>query len=121
MSWAGSPTALRWLSLPSPGAFLQSVQLKGGKFLFLIRILMVLIAILYPITVIYPSFLVPASPRKGPRQAWSLFKEWPLDKYERQVAYEEIRTILTQSLDERIQKHLSSPIRIPLPAGDRRR
>ncbi len=56
--------------------------------MFLIRILMVLIAILYSFTVIYPRFLVPASPREGPRQAWSLVKEWPLDKYDREVAYE---------------------------------
>ncbi len=31
---------------------------------------------------------------------WSLVKEWPLDEYDREVAYEEIKTIMTQSLDE---------------------
>jgi hypothetical protein len=48
----GSRTAListRPLSSPSAGVFLQSVQLKIGKFMFLILILMVLIAIFYSI------------------------------------------------------------------------
>jgi hypothetical protein len=37
---------------------------------------------------------------KRPRQPWSLVKEWSLEEYDREVAYEEIKTILTQSLDE---------------------
>jgi hypothetical protein len=37
---------------------------------------------------------------KRPRQPWSLVKEWQLEKYDRKVAYEEIKTILGQSLDE---------------------
>jgi hypothetical protein len=37
---------------------------------------------------------------KRPRKAWSLVKLWPLDEYDKEVAYEEIKTILTQSLDE---------------------
>ena len=37
---------------------------------------------------------------KRPRMPWSLVKEWPLDEYDREVAYEEIKTILTQSLDD---------------------
>ncbi len=39
----------------------------------------------------------------------------------REVAYEEIRAIMAQSLDEAGSKHLSSPMRIPLPDGDRSR
>jgi hypothetical protein len=31
---------------------------------------------------------------------WSLVKEWPLDEYDREGAYEEIKTIMTQALDE---------------------
>ena len=37
---------------------------------------------------------------KRPRQPWSLVKEWPLDEYDREVAYEEIKTIMQQSLDD---------------------
>ena len=29
------------------------------------------------------------------RQPWSLVKEWSLDEYDSEVAYEEIKTILT--------------------------
>jgi hypothetical protein len=32
-------------------------------------------------------------------QPWSLVKEWSLVDYDREVAYEEIKTIMTQSLD----------------------
>ena len=34
---------------------------------------------------------------KRPRQPWSLVKEWSLDEYDREVAYEEIKTIMQQS------------------------
>jgi hypothetical protein len=37
---------------------------------------------------------------KRPRTPWSLVKEWALDEYDREVAYEEIKTIMAQSLDE---------------------
>jgi hypothetical protein len=37
---------------------------------------------------------------KRPLQPWSLVKVWPLDKYDKEVTYEEIKTILTQSLDD---------------------
>ncbi len=45
----------------------------------------------------------PSSHKRGfkrPRQPWSLVNEWSLEEYDREVAYEEIKTILTQSLDE---------------------
>ena len=37
---------------------------------------------------------------KRPRYPWSLVKEWCLVEYDREVAYEEIRAIMAQSLDE---------------------
>ena len=37
---------------------------------------------------------------KRPRQAWSLVREWSLDQYDREVAYEEIKVIMAQSLDD---------------------
>jgi hypothetical protein len=43
------------------------------------------------------------------RQPWSLVKEWSLDQYYREVAYEEIKTILTQSLDEAGSKTFIKP------------
>ena len=43
-------------------------------------------------------------------QPWSLVKEWSLDEYNREVAYEEIKTILTQSLDEAGSKTFIKPI-----------
>ena len=46
---------------------------------------------------------------KRPRQAWSLVKEWSLDEYDREVAYEEIKTIPTQSLDEAGSKTFIKP------------
>ena len=46
---------------------------------------------------------------KRPRQAWSLVKEWSLDEYDREVAYEEIKTILAQSLDEAGSKTFIKP------------
>ncbi len=46
---------------------------------------------------------------KRPRQPWSLVKEWSLDEYDREVAYEEIKTILTQSLDEAGSKTFIKP------------
>jgi hypothetical protein len=36
---------------------------------------------------------------KRPRQAWSFVKDWALDDYDREVVYEKIKSILTQSLD----------------------
>jgi hypothetical protein len=36
---------------------------------------------------------------KRPRMPWSLVNEWPLDEYDSEVAYEEIKTIMT-SLDD---------------------
>jgi hypothetical protein len=55
---------------------------------------------------------------KRPWKAWSLVKLWPLDEYDKEVAYEEIYTILTQSLDDAGRKYRSNPIRILLPDGD---
>ena len=46
---------------------------------------------------------------KRPRQPWSLVKEWPLDEYDREVAYEEIKTIMQQSLDEAGSKIFIKP------------
>ncbi len=46
---------------------------------------------------------------KRPRKPWSLVKEWPLDEYDREVAYEEIMTIMTQSLDEAGSKIFIKP------------
>ncbi len=46
---------------------------------------------------------------KRPRMPWSLVKEWPLDEYDREVAYEEIKTIMTQSLDEAGSKMFIKP------------
>jgi hypothetical protein len=37
---------------------------------------------------------------KRPRQPWSLVKEWNLGQYDREVAYEEIKTIMGHSLGE---------------------
>ena len=37
---------------------------------------------------------------KRPRLPWSLVKEWPIEQYEKEVAYEEIKTIMRQSLDD---------------------
>jgi hypothetical protein len=37
---------------------------------------------------------------KRPRLVWSLVQEWNLEQYDREVAYEEIKTILGHSLDE---------------------
>ena len=42
-------------------------------------------------------------------EPWSLVKEWSLDGYDREVAYEEIKTILTQSLDEASSKTFIKP------------
>ena len=46
---------------------------------------------------------------KRPRQPWSLVKEWSLDEYDREVAYEEIKTIMQQSLDEAGSKIFIKP------------
>ncbi len=46
---------------------------------------------------------------KRPWQPWSLVKEWPLDEYDREVAYEEIKTIMQQSLDEAGSKIFIKP------------
>jgi hypothetical protein len=46
---------------------------------------------------------------KRPRQPWSLVKEWSLVDYDREVAYEEIKTIMTQCLDEAGSKIFIKP------------
>ena len=46
---------------------------------------------------------------KRPRTPWSLVKEWALDEYDREVAYEEIKTIMAQSLDEAGTKRFIKP------------
>ena len=46
---------------------------------------------------------------KRPRLPWSLVKEWDLEHYDREVAYEEIKTILGQSLDEAGSKTYIKP------------
>ena len=46
---------------------------------------------------------------RRPRQAWSLVKEWSLDEYDREVAYEEIKTIMSQSLDDAGSKTFIKP------------
>ena len=46
---------------------------------------------------------------KRPRYPWSLVKEWCLVEYDREVAYEEIKTIMTQSLDEAGSKIFIKP------------
>jgi hypothetical protein len=46
---------------------------------------------------------------KRPRQPWSLVKEWNLEQYDMEVAYEEIQTILGQSLDEAGSKTYIKP------------
>ncbi len=108
----GSRTALiytRRLSLPSAGASLQSVLAKGGKLLFLIRIRMVLnllIAILYSI---HHRIANSQCGFKRPRLPWSLVKQWLLDEYDREVAYEEIKAIMTQSLDDAGSKIFIKP------------
>ena len=46
---------------------------------------------------------------KRPRYPWSLVKEWCLVEYDREVAYEEIRAIMAQSLDEAGSKTYIKP------------
>ena len=46
---------------------------------------------------------------KRRRPHWSLVKEWSLDGYDREVAYKEIKTILTQSMDEAGSKTFIKP------------
>ena len=48
---------------------------------------------------------------KRPRLPWSLVKEWKLEEYDhdREVAYEDIQTILAQSLDEAGSKTYIKP------------
>jgi hypothetical protein len=46
---------------------------------------------------------------KRPRLPWLLVNEWSLDEYDREVAYEEIKTILAQSLDEAGSKPFIKP------------
>jgi hypothetical protein len=40
---------------------------------------------------------------------WSLVNEWPLDEYDREVAYEEINTLMTLSLDDADSKMFIKP------------
>ncbi len=45
----------------------------------------------------------PPSCKRGfrrPRKPWSLVKEWSLDESDREVAYEEIKAIMEQSLED---------------------
>jgi hypothetical protein len=58
---------------------------------------------------------------KRPRQPWSLVKEWSLDEYDKEVAYEKSRLFSRSLWTKPVQKHLSSLMRIPLPVGDRSR
>ncbi len=46
---------------------------------------------------------------KPPRQPWSLIKVLPLDEYDKEAAYAEIKTILTQSLDDAGSKIFIQP------------
>jgi hypothetical protein len=46
---------------------------------------------------------------KRPRKPWSLVKEWGLDEYDREEAYEEIKTILAQSLHDAGSKTFIRP------------
>jgi len=46
---------------------------------------------------------------KRPRMPWSLVKEWSLVDYDREVVYEEIKTIMAQSLDEAGSKIFIKP------------
>lgn len=46
---------------------------------------------------------------KRPRYPWSLVQEWCLVEYDREVAYEQIKTIMTQSLDEAGSKIFIKP------------
>ncbi len=46
---------------------------------------------------------------KRPRYPWSLVKEWCLVEYDREVAYEQIRAIMAQSLDEAGSKTYIKP------------
>ncbi len=46
---------------------------------------------------------------KRPRLPWSLVKEWNLEEYGVEVAYDEIQTILAQSLDEAGSKTYIKP------------
>ena len=54
----------------------------------------------------------PATRKRGfrrPRQPWSLVKEWSLDEYDKEVVYEEIKTVMTQSLDDAGKKIFIKP------------
>jgi hypothetical protein len=46
---------------------------------------------------------------KRPRLPWSLVKEWNLDEYDREVAYEEIHAIMAHFLDEAGSKTYIKP------------
>ncbi len=46
---------------------------------------------------------------KRPRLPWSLVNQWNLEEYDREVAYEEIKTILGHSLDEAGSKTYIKP------------
>ena len=110
MSRTGYRMAListRPLSLPSAGAFPLPVHLKLGELLSMIRIPMGSIAIL--LISLFES--TPSRKRsfKRPRHPWSLVKEWPLEKYDREVAYEEIKRIMGQSLDDAGSKSCNRP------------
>ena len=88
----GSRTT-RPLSLPSVDVFPHLVrQREKVSPLFLLgnRNPMVLSAMIYSIPPQHANAVSSAR-----RQPWSLVKEWSLDEYDSEVAYEEIKTILT--------------------------
>jgi hypothetical protein len=115
----GSRTAListRPLSSPSAGVFLQSVQFKRGKLMFRILILTVLIAILYSIL---PQ---PASAVSSARECLGrLSRNGPLLTTIERLSTKKSRQLCRSLWTRPGQKYLSSPMRIPLPDGDRSR
>ena len=58
---------------------------------------------------------------KRPRLPWSLVKEWPLEKYDREVAYKKSRQLWRNLWMMPARNHSSGPMRIPLPDGERSR
>ena len=60
----------------------------------------------------YSLFDPPSSRKRGfkrPRMPWSLVKEWSLVDYDREVVYEEIKTIMAQSLNDAGSKIFIKP------------
>ena len=115
----GSRTAListRPLSSPSAGIFLHSVQFKIGKLMFRILILTVLIAILYSVL---PQ---PASAVSSARECLGrLSRNGHLMNTIERLPTKKSRQLCRSLWTRPGQKYLSSPMRIPLPDGDRSR